>query len=354
MTAREHVRWWLIGVVAAGAVIYLLRDMLLPFVAGAAVAYLLDPLADKLQRGGRMSRTLAVTLITLGFVLLVIAATLLIVPTVYRQFVAFAERLPGYIDKGRELLEPYIADVLGHVPAIEFQQVKEALGVAGSMAAAAATFLGKVLAGGMVVLDVLSLLFITPIVTFYLLRDWDTIVGKIDELLPRQQAPMIRRLAREIDDALAAFVRGQVMVCLVMAIYYATVLSLIGLDFGLLVGAVSGLITFIPFVGALVAFLLSMGIGLVQFLPNPWPLAGILGMYVFAQVAEGNVLTPKLVGDKVGLHPVWVIFAMLAGGSLFGFVGVLLALPAAAAAGVLVRYTLERYRESKLYYGPDG
>jgi predicted PurR-regulated permease PerM len=352
MTAREHVRWWVIGLLVAGLVIYLLRDMLLPFVAGAAIAYFLDPLADKLQRRG-LSRTLAVTLIVLGFVLLVIAAVLLIVPTVYRQFVTFAERLPQYTDKARDVLGPYVSDVMEHLPEIDFAQVKEALGFAGSMAAAGAAFLGKLFAGGMILLDILSLMFITPIVTFYLLRDWDTIVARLDEFLPRQQAPVIRRLAREIDDVLAAFIRGQVMVCVVMAIYYATVLSLIGLDFGLLVGAVSGLITFIPFIGAIVAFVLSMGIGLVQFLPNPWPLAGILGMYVFAQVIEGNVLTPKLVGDKVGLHPVWVIFAMLAGGSLFGFVGVLLALPVAAAAGVLVRFALERYRESKLYHGPD-
>jgi predicted PurR-regulated permease PerM len=353
MTAREQLRWWAIGLVVAGLVVYLLRDMLLPFVAGAAVAYFLDPLADQLQRRGKMSRTLAVTLITLGFVLLVVAAVLLIVPAVYRQFVTFAQHLPQYSDKAGELLGPYVSDVMEHLPEIDFAQVKEALGFAGNMAAAGAAFVGKLFAGGMVVLDILSLMFITPIVTFYLLRDWDTIVARIDEFLPRQQAPVIRRLAREVDDVLAAFIRGQVMVCIVMAIYYATVLSLIGLDFGLLVGAVSGLITFIPFIGAIVAFVLSMGIGLVQFLPKWWPLVGILGMYVFAQVIEGNVLTPKLVGDKVGLHPVWVIFAMLAGASLFGFVGVLLALPVAAAAGVLVRFALERYRESKLYHGPD-
>jgi predicted PurR-regulated permease PerM len=354
VTAREHVRWWLLGTVVAGLAVWLLRDVLLPFVAGAAIAYFLDPLAGTLQRRAKLSRTVAVTLITIGFVLLVVLAILLIVPTVYRQLIAFIDRIPSYVQKGHDLLGPYLADALEHIPKVDFAQVKEALGFAGTMASAGLAVAGKVLAGGMVLLDILSLLFITPIVTFYLLRDWDELVAQIDSYLPRPQAPIIRRLAREIDAVLAAFVRGQVMVCLVMAAYYAIVLSMIGLEFGLLVGAVSGLITFIPYIGALVAFVLSMGIGLVQFLPNPWPLAAILGMYAIAQVVEGNVLTPKLVGDKVGLHAVWVIFAMLAGGSLFGFVGVLLALPVAACAGVLVRYALGRYTDSRLYHGPDG
>lgn len=353
MTAREHLRWWLVGLLVAGGLVWLLRDVLLPFVAGAAVAYFLDPLADRLERRG-LSRTLATTLITLLFVLVLIAALLLIIPTAYNQLMGFAERLPRYTAKLHELIAPYVADALTHVPEIEFDKIKDALGIAGSMAAVVAGIAGKVVAGGLAVINLLSLVFITPIVAFYLLRDWDTIVTRIDGWLPRRQASTIRQLAREIDTVLAAFIRGQIGVCLVMGTFYAVALSLIGLDFGLLVGAAAGFVTFIPYLGAGIGLGLSLVMGAVQFLPNFWPLLAILAVFLVGQTIESNVLTPKLVGDKVGLHAVWVIFAMLAGGSLFGFVGVLIALPVAAAVGVLVRFSLARYVTSKLYHGPDG
>jgi len=352
MTAREHVRWWLVGLLAAGLAIWLLSDVLLPFVAGAAVAYFLDPLVDRLERW-KLSRTLATTLITLAFVLLLVAALLVVIPTAYGQLVSFAERLPRYTAKLQELAAPLIADALAHLPEVEFTKIKDAVGVAGSMAGVLAQIGQKLLAGGLVLLNLLSLLFITPIVTFYLMRDWDLIVARIDSWLPRQQQATIRRLAREIDQVLAAFIRGQITVCLCMGTFYAIALSVIGLDFGLVVGAAAGLVTFIPYVGAALGVGLSLLLGAVQFLPNYWPLVAILAVFLVGQTIESNVLTPKLVGDRVGLHAVWVIFAMLAGGALFGFVGVLIALPVAAAAGVLVRFALQQYMASKLYHGPD-
>ena len=353
MSAREQLRWWLLALLAAGLLIWLLRDVLLPFVAAAAIAYFLDPLADRLEARG-LSRTAATTLITLGFIAATMAALLLIVPTLYGQMLSFVERLPRYSQKLQELIGPTLSDLLEHLPEIDFAKVKDAVGLAGNMAGVLAQIAGKLVAGGLVLLNLLSLMFITPIVVFFLLRDWDVLVAKIDGWLPRRQAQTIRRLAREIDEVLAAFIRGQLGVCLAMGSFYAIALSLIGLDFGLLVGAMTGIITFIPYVGATVGITVSLGLGAVQFWPHYWHLLAIAATFAVGQTIESNLLVPKLVGDKVGLHAVWVIFAMLAGGSLFGFVGVLIALPAAAAIGVLVRFSLQRYMQSPLYHGQDG
>jgi predicted PurR-regulated permease PerM len=353
MTPREHVRYWLIGVVIAGLAIYLLRDILLPFVIGAAVAYFLDPLADRLQRRG-MSRGLATSLITLVFVLLLLAMMLLLIPLATTQLLNFLDRLPRYFEKLQELIGPYLADLMEEVPELDAGKIKDALGAAGSMAGVLAQILKKVMEGGMVVVDILSILFITPFVTFYLLRDWDSILARIDAWLPRPQAPVIRQLAREVDEVLAAFIRGQGTVCLAMAVFYAVGLAIVRLDFGILVGFGAGIVTFIPYLGPIVGVGVALLIGAVQFLPNVWPLVGIIVVFVLGQILESYVLTPKLVGDKVGLHPLWVIFGLMAGGSLFGFLGMLLALPVAAVIGVLVRYGLERYAESRLYHGPDG
>ena len=353
MTAREHVRYWLIGVVLAGLVIYLLRDVLLPFVIGAAVAYFLDPVADRLQRRG-MSRGLATSLITLVFVLLLLAMMLLLIPLATTQLLNFLDRLPRYFEKLQELIGPYLADLMEEVPELDAGKIKDALGAAGSMAGVLAQILKKVMEGGMVVVDILSILFITPFVTFYLLRDWDSILARIDAWLPRPQAPVIRRLAREVDEVLSAFIRGQGTVCLAMAVFYAVGLAIVRLDFGILVGFGAGIVTFIPYLGPIAGVGVALLIGAVQFLPHVWPLVGIIVVFVLGQILESYVLTPKLVGDKVGLHPLWVIFGLMAGGSLFGFLGMLLALPVAAVIGVLVRYGLERYAESRLYHGPDG
>lgn len=353
MTARKHVRYWLIGIVVAGLLIYLLRDVLLPFVIGAAVAYFLDPVVDRMERRG-FSRGLATSLITLAFVLLLLAMLLLLIPLATSQLLSFLDRMPRYFNKLQELASPYIVDLVEHLPDLDASKIKDALGAAGSMAGVLAQILQKVMEGGMVVLDLLSILFITPVVTFYLLRDWEVIVARIDTWLPRPQAPMIRRLAREIDGVLAAFIRGQGTVCVVMAIFYAVGLVLVRLDFGVLVGIGAGVVTFIPYLGSIAGIGVALVIGAVQFLPGFWPLLVIIAIFVLGQILEGYVLTPKLVGDKVGLHPVWVIFALLAGASLFGFLGMLLALPMAAAVGVLVRYGLERYMDSKLHHGPDG
>jgi predicted PurR-regulated permease PerM len=203
-------------------------------------------------------------------------------------------------------------------------------------------------------LNVAVLLVIVPVVAFYLLYDWDNMIAKVDELLPRDHAPVIRRLAGQVDQTLASFVRGMGTVCLVLGTYYAVALMLVGLQFGLVVGFIAGLITFIPYVGALVGGALAIGLALFQFWGDWLAIGMVAGIFGIGQVLEGNVLTPKLVGSSVGLHPVWLIFALSVFGALFGFVGMLVAVPVAASIGVLVRYAAEQYKASRLYKGLDG
>ncbi len=345
MTSRERTAFWFVLLFVFGFALFVLRDVLLPFVAGMAVAYLLDPVVDRTERL-RLGRTLSTLVVLLLFFVLTIGAVLLIVPLVQGQVLRLAAQLPAYIDTVRQLLEPMLHDL---VSGISEDGVLEKLpAVAGDVLSWAGRVLGRLISGGAWIANVISILVITPIVSFYLLRDWDKIVAKVDDWLPRAQADTIRGQMREIDKTLSAFVRGQGVVCLALGSFYAIGLSVAGLDFGLIIGLLAGLISFVPFVGSLVGGLLSIGLALLQF--DSWhPVAIIAAIFVIGQAVEGNVLTPNLVGDAVGLHPVWVIFALLAGGALFGFLGILLAVPMAAVIGVLARFGLSRYLASPLH-----
>ena len=355
MTARAQLAFWLVGLVAFGLCLYLLRGILLPFVAGMAVAYLLDPVADKLERW-RFSRTLATTVITALFVVLAAAALFLLLPLLQQQLLDFISRFPAYLNKLREFLAPFAESMLARLEPEDVARMREA--IAGYSDRAIDWALGLVRGlwrSGLAIVNILSLLFITPIVTFYLLRDWDRIVARTDALLPRAHAEVIRAQCRRVDETLAGFVRGQGLVCLILGVFYAVSLVLVGLDFGLIIGIAAGLVSFIPYFGAISGFVVSVGMALLQF-DDPLLIAAVAAVFVVGQVIEGNFLTPKLVGERVGLHPVWVIFGVLAGGALFGFVGILLAVPAAAVVGVLVRFALERYAASPLFLGrkPSG
>jgi predicted PurR-regulated permease PerM len=211
--------------------------------------------------------------------------------------------------------------------------------------------LQRLWSGGLAVIDFVALVVITPVVAFYLLYDWDRMIAGIDDTLPRQHRDTIHRLMGELDQVLAGFVRGQLMVCAILGTFYAVGLSLIGLHFGLLIGVFAGLISFIPFVGSIVGGLLSIGVAVVQFWDEPVMIAAVAVVFGVGQAVEGNILTPKLVGGKVGLHPVWLLFALSAFGSLFGFVGLLVAVPAAASIGVFGRFLIERYKDGRLYRG---
>lgn len=348
--APSQFRFWLIGFALFAFCLWLFGNVLLPFVLGFAIAYLLDPTVDRLETW-RLPRWLATTLVLIGFVVVLVMMVLLVVPLVQAQVSHLIEVLPEYGKAFREKVVPVIERLVHRLSPEDVQRLRDA---AGNYAGDAVGWIVQVLRGivsqGLALFDVLSVLFITPIVAFYMLRDWDRMINKINGWLPRDHAPTIREQANEVDATLAGFLRGQAIVCLVLGSFYAVTLSLAGLDFGLVVGLMAGLLSFIPYVGSMFGFVTSTGLALLQF-DTWWQVAIIIGIFLFGQAVEGNVLTPKLVGERVGLHAVWVIFALLAGGSLFGFVGVLLAVPVAAVIGVLCRFALSRYMESRYYQG---
>ena len=351
MTRETRLGFWLAAIAVAGGLVYVLSDVLMPFVAGMLVAYFLDPVADRLEAKG-CSRTVATSLITAAFFVIVVALLLLLIPLLQGQVAGFASRVPKYVAALREHAGPLVEWLTESLADQEGSLGDAAGGYAGQVLAWAGAVLQKIWSGGMAVLNLLSLALITPLVAFYLLRDWDRIVARIDALLPREQASVVREQVAEIDRTMAGFVRGQATVCLILGTFYGVGLTIVGLDFGLLVGLGTGLISFIPYFGMLVGLAVGFGIALAQF--SEWvPIALVAGVFAIGQLIEGNFLTPKLVGEKVGLHPVWIIFALLAGGALFGFTGVLLSVPVAAAIGVLVRFAVGRYLGSALYQG-DG
>jgi predicted PurR-regulated permease PerM len=349
MTLRQHVRFWAIFVVIFVVMLIVLSKILLPFVLGMAVAYFLDPVADKLEEKG-MGRTAATSLIVGVFLLISFIVIVLLVPALIDQLIGLLKRFPGYLAAAFDLLKPVISQVID-IPDIkdndDFRTLltKQATNAAKNIGALTSGLLNQ----GLAFINVVSLLIITPVVAFYLLRDWDRITAKVDGWLPRKNLEMIRGLFRQIDDVLAGFVRGQSIVCLILATYYGVTLLSVGLEFGLVIGIVTGFISFIPFVGAIVGFIASVGVALFQFWPDYQQIAIVGGIFAVGQVLEGYVLTPKLVGEKVGLHPVWVMFGLLAGGTLFGFVGILIAVPVAAVVGVLSRFALTQYLNSPVY-----
>ena len=345
--------WAAFGILAL-TLIWLLSSALTPFVAAMAIAYLLDPLADRLERLG-LSRMAATAMIMVTFFSSVILVLIIVVPIIEVQVVSFAQSVPSLLRNAEEMIinlgGPKLQTLLA-------EQQKGGSAPVGDLAKSALEWGSGVLrslwSGGLAIVSFVSLFIIAPVVSCYLLLDWDRLVALIDSWLPRDQAPTIRSLAKEIDRVLAAFVRGQLSVCMIQAVFYATSLSLVGLQFGLLVGAMTGLLSFIPMVGSVIGIGSALLIGTVQFWPDPLPLVMILGVFLMGQVLEGYVLTPRIVGNSIGLHPVWLMFALFAFGNLFGLLGLLLAVPVSAALGVLLRFSLARYLESPLYLGKSA
>jgi len=350
MSGRRQALFWLASVVVLGVLVYFLRGILLPFVAGMAVAYLLDPAAGKLKAWG-LSRTWATAVLTAVFFSLVTAVILVLYPVLQNQVVGFVNRLPQYIADARDWLVPLVALAAERFPFIESpdQVVEAATGLTAKYTVWLATAVGRLWTGGLVFFNLISLVLITPVVAFYLLRDWDEIVARIDGLMPRRQAPVIREQLGRIDKVLSGFVRGQTLVALSLGVVYAIGLTAVGLEFGLVIGLGTGILSFVPFVGMVVGLATALVVGLLQWGIDPGHLALLAAVFAAGQILESAVLQPKLLGGSVSLHPVWVMFGVLAGGALFGFVGVLLAVPVTAAVGVLVRFSVEQYHESALY-----
>ena len=349
LPVRDQLTYWGIAFAVFLILLWVLGNTLLPFILGAGIAYLLDPLADRLERMG-LSRVLATVTITFLAILFFVMVTLLVVPTLVQQTADLLRAAPTALQN----LEAFLTK---RFPAIleEDSVVRRGLSeVASLLQSRVGVFVEQVFESAMSLLNIVVLVVLVPVVTFYLLLDWDRIVENIDELLPRDHAPTIRKLAYSIDRTMAGFLRGQGTVCLILGTFYAIALMLVGLQFGLVVGMIAGALTFIPYVGALVGGALAIGIAVFQFWGDwPWIIL-VYAIFQAGQFVEGNFLTPKLVGSSVGLHPVWLIFALSVFGALFGFVGMLIAVPAAAALGVLVRFGIEQYKNGRLYRGLES
>ena len=350
MTLQFSLRWQLLVLaLVIAVVIWLLAPVLTPFVAAAMFAYLFDPLATWLQRRG-LSRTLAVTIVFVALSLLLVVVLLLLIPYLQRQISAFFNHLPAWLAWFRDVALPWLnAKFNTDMELPDTQQlaaiVQEHWQAAGG---AAATVVGQVSRSGLAVLGWITRVVVVPVAFFYLLRDWHLMIARIHELLPRSIEPTVVRLARESDATLSGFVRGQLSVMIVLGTLYAIALWAVGLDVGPLIGIIAGLISFVPYLGSVTGVLMGVIAALVQYHDGLHVIL-VLAVFVTGNLLEGYVLVPRLVGEKIGLHPLAVIFAVLAGGELFGFLGVLLALPIASVVMVLLRYAHERYRDSGLY-----
>lgn len=351
MTLQKQVLIWAISLGVLIFALWVFSPILLPFIAGLVLAYFLDPVADTLQRLG-LNRLASALLIVIVAILILVLALVILAPMLSDQLARFAGDLPGIIQsltqRFDELAPQWMKDMLARSGADVQGSVTQ---FAGKAADWILSVLKTLLSGGLALVNLVSLLVVTPIVTFYLLVDWDDMIATVDSWVPREHVDTVRTLGREINTAMAGFIRGQGTVCMLLGIFYAVALSLAGLKFGLAIGLLAGALTFIPYAGALIGGVLAIGVAVVQFWPDFWSIALVAGIFGLGQFLEGNFLSPKLVGKSVGLHPVWLMFALFAFGYAFGFVGLLLAVPLAAAAGVLVRFGLKQYLGSRLYLG---
>lgn len=354
MRIERQVLFWLSAALLSVFLIGLLRPVMLPFVAGIVIAYFLNPAADRLTRLVG-SRAVAAVLIIAIFAAAIVVALVFLVPLLLTQAQEFAISLPNELSRLRALLEGWAREQLGsHYADFQAGMERASTALSENWASVAGALASKLWSQGRAVFDFMALLLVTPLVVFYVLIDWHPMLAKIDSWLPRDHAPTIRRLASEINAAVSAFIRGQGTVCLVLAVYYAVSLSAVGLRYGLLVGLGTGILSFVPFVGWALGFITAGIIAVVQFWPEPLPILIVVGIFLGAQVLDAGFLSPNIVGSKIGLHPVWLIFALFVFSYLFGMVGVLVAVPIAAAVAVLVRFSLKVYLASDVYRGGEA
>lgn len=346
LPVSDQLKYWGIATAVFLAALYAMGDVLMPFLVGGAIAYFLDPVADRLQRLG-LSRVTATAIITIAIVVLAILMMLAVIPTLVSQASDLVKAAPQIAQN----LQNFLTE---RFPDLDFETgfLRDTLAkLAGFIESKGAALAQGLVNSAMSVIAALVFIVVVPVVAFYLLLDWDHMIAKVDNLIPREHLATVRRLAREIDGVLAGFVRGQLTVCLVLGVYYSGALMLAGLQFGLVVGAIAGTVTFIPYIGAIVGGVLAIGLALFQFWGDWLQIGIVVAIFVLGQFMEGNILTPKLVGNSVGLHPVWLLFALSAFGALFGFVGMLVAVPVAAALGVLARFAMAQYTQSQLFRG---
>ncbi|MGC4025315.1 MAG: AI-2E family transporter [Mesorhizobium sp.] len=351
LALRRQIRFWLIAVAVFAIFLYMFSDILLPFLAGLALAYFLDPVADRLQKLG-FSRLMATVIILVTFLIIVVLGLVILIPLLASQLTEFAERLPQYLTQLQSLVTSFNPEWLKRNFGVDPSALSDGLNsLMTSSVGILSTVFQSIWSSSVKLFSIASLLVVTPVVAFYMLLDWDRMVAVVDSWVPRDHVQTVRQIARDINSATAGFVRGQGTLCLVLGAMYAFGLTLVGLNFGILIGLFAGLISFIPYVGSLTGLALSLGIAFVQFWPDWIMIALVACVFFVGQFIEGNILQPRLVGKSVGLHPVWLMFALFAFGALFGFVGLLIAVPAAAAIAVLIRFGISRYLELPLYKG---
>jgi predicted PurR-regulated permease PerM len=364
LNLERQLLLWIITLFSLGAILYFLSPVLAPFVAGTALGYLLDPVADRLQKLG-LSRLSAALLLLVLFIAVVVTATLVLFPILSRQLAGLITALPGYL----QTLQGLISDWHERFTSDYFSEFLEKMGLSGAASSfdvqkyinelidqvtnVAGDFLKSLIWRGYALINVISLIVITPVVAFYMLLDWDDMISVIDNLVPPRHRTDVRLLARDIDRALAGFVRGQSLVCLFLGVWYAIGLSSIGLNFGFLIGVIAGCLSFIPYVGSITAFVFSIIIAIVQGWPHIHLAVEAIALVTIGLVMDGYVLSPRLVGASVGLHPVWIMFALLSFGALFGFTGLIVAVPTAAAIGAVMRFLARRYQASGLFRGHE-
>jgi predicted PurR-regulated permease PerM len=351
MHVERQVLFWLAAALAFVLGMLLLKDVLLPFLVGMVIAYALNPLAERLVGRG-LSRTTASALVVAALVVVLVAALVLLLPLLAAQVQQLIANAPAEIERMREMFETFARDRLG----ARFPEVKQGIDKAvvelgGNWASIAAGLAKSVWTQGLALVNFMSLLLITPLVVFYLLVDWHPMLEKLNGWLPRDHEATIRRLSHDINEAVAAFIRGQGLVCLALGLIYALGLTFVGLKYGLLVGIGTGIASFVPIVGWALGLIVALVLTALQFGPSPAALAQVAAVFAAGQAIDAAVLSPKLVGEKIGLHPVWLMVALFVFSYLFGFTGVLVAVPVAAAVGVLVRFALEVYLSSSIYRG---
>jgi len=329
-------------------VLGLVQGILLPFATGFAIAYILAPVVGRLERLG-FQRALASFLVLILFLLGVALILVMLVPLIQGQILQLVARVPNFVRWLQDQVGQWILLLQEQLPAEDVSKLRELLGAKlGEAVVWLAALLQGLFTSSLAILNVVSLVVLMPIVVFFLLRDWDKIVAHIDSYLPRQSLDTIRGQARAVSDTLVGFIHGQALVCLILAVYYGIALTIAGIGSALALGVLIGVLAIIPILGVTTGFLLAISLAASQY--GTWTaILEVVGIFVFGQLVEANILTPKLVGDRIHLHPLWVIFALFAGGTLSGFVGILIAVPAAAVIGVLARFALARYRQSSLY-----
>jgi predicted PurR-regulated permease PerM len=348
MTSKDKLFFWLFGIFALGLFVYLVSSILLPFVVAAIAAYFLNPAADRIQKLG-ISRTFSTTIITISFFLLTITITALLAPIFYNQFLTFLNTIPTYVTYINNSILPEFSRILEKIDPSAIEKIKSSIG---DFSGYALKFIGSLVTNlfnsGIAILNILSLLFITPVVTFYMLRDWHKILDKINSWLPVKNAALIRKQAKAIDNILAGYIRGQTQVCLLVGAFYAILLTIAGLEFSVFIGLATGLLLFIPYVGTLFGFTVGILVAFFQF-GDMQHIGIISAIFIIGQIIESTFITPNLVGNKVGLHPAWIMFGLLAGGAMFGFIGVLMAVPVTAVTGVMIRLLITQYLKSPAY-----